>query len=30
MQAYEVKEAKLQAPIHELDKVGLTSRFQFE
>ena len=30
MQAYEVKESKLPMPIHELDKVGLTSRFQFE
>ncbi len=30
MQAYEVKEAKLHVPIHELDKAGLTSRFQFE
>lgn len=30
MQAYEVKESKLHIPIHELDKVGLTSRFQFE
>ena len=30
MQAYEVKESKLVLPIHELDKVGLTSRFQFE
>ena len=30
MQAYEVKESKLYVPIHELDKVGLTSRFQFE
>ncbi|MDD3038624.1 head fiber protein [Bacteroides sp.] len=30
MQAYEVKEGKLVLPIHELDKVGLTSRFQFE
>lgn len=30
MQAYEVKENKLVLPIHELDKVGLTSRFQFE
>lgn len=30
MQAYEVKESKLHVPIHELDKVGLTSRFQFE
>ena len=31
MQAYEVKESKLVlVPIHELDKVGLTSRFQFE
>lgn len=30
MQAYEVKERKLALPIHELDKVGLTSRFQFE
>lgn len=30
MQAYEVKEDKLVLPIHELDKVGLTSRFQFE
>lgn len=30
MQAYEVKESKLHVPIHELDKAGLTSRFQFE
>ena len=30
MQAYEVKERKLVLPIQELDKVGLTSRFQFE
>lgn len=30
MQAYEVKEGKLVLPIHELDKIGLTSRFQFE
>lgn len=30
MQAYEVKESKLHVPIHELDKVGLTCRFQFE
>lgn len=30
MQAYEVKESKLSMPIHELDKAGLTSRFQFE
>lgn len=30
MQAYEVKESKLPMPIHELDKVGLTSRFQFD
>ena len=30
MQAYEVKERKLVHPIHELDKVGLTRRFQFE
>ena len=30
MQAYEVKESKLVLPIHEMDKVGLTSRFQFE
>lgn len=30
MQAYEVKEGKLVLPIHELDKAGLTSRFQFE
>lgn len=30
MQAYEVKESKLVLPIHEQDKVGLTSRFQFE
>lgn len=30
MQAYEVKESKLVLPIHELDKVGLTSRFQFD
>lgn len=30
MQAYEVKESKLLIPIHGLDKVGLTCRFQFE
>ena len=30
MQAYEIKEPKLSMPIHELDKEGLTSRFQFE
>lgn len=30
MQAYEVKEPKLPLPIHEQDKKGLTSRFQFE
>lgn len=30
MQAYEVKENKLILPIHDLDKTGLTSRFQFE
>lgn len=30
MQAYEIKESKLHMPIHELDKVGLTSRFQFD
>lgn len=30
MQAYEVKEQKLILPIHSLDKVGLTDRFQFE
>lgn len=30
MQAYEVKEEKLPLPFHELDKVSLTSRFQFE
>lgn len=30
MQAYEVKEGKLPLPIAEHDKVGLTSRFQFE
>lgn len=30
MQAYEVKEDKLPLPFHEQDKVGLTSRFQFE
>ena len=30
MQAYEVKERKLVLPIHELDKGGLPSRFQFE
>lgn len=30
MQAYEIKESKLSMPIHELDKEGLTSRFQFE
>lgn len=30
MQAYEIKEPKLHLPIHELDKAGLTCRFQFE
>jgi hypothetical protein len=30
MQAYEIKESKLPVPIHELDKEGLTSRFQFD
>lgn len=30
MQAYEVKESKLQVPIHDKDKEGLTSRFQFD
>ena len=30
IQAYEVKESKLVLPIHELDKVGLTSRVQVE
>lgn len=30
MQAYEVKETKLILPIHDLDKKGLTDRFQFE
>lgn len=30
MQAYEIKEDKLPMPFHEQDKVGLTSRFQFE
>ena len=30
MQAYEVKESKLIMPIHEKDKEGLTSRFQFD
>ena len=30
MQAYEIKESKLILPIHDLDKTGLTSRFQFE
>lgn len=30
MQAYEIKEPKLHMPIHELDKAGLTCRFQFE
>lgn len=30
MRAYEVKENKLILPIHELDKKGLTDRFQFE
>ena len=30
MQAYEIKEPKLYLPIHELDKAGLTCRFQFE
>ena len=29
-QAYEIKESKLALPIHSLDKVGLTSRFQFD
>lgn len=30
MRALEIKESKLPLPIHELDKVGLTSRFQFD
>lgn len=30
MKAYEIKESKLPLPIHELDKIGLTSRFQFD
>lgn len=30
MQAYEIQEAKLTLPVTEQDKVGLTSRFQFE
>lgn len=30
MRAFEIKESKLPLPIHELDKVGLTSRFQFD
>ena len=30
MQAYEIKESKLILPIHDLDKAGLTSRFQFD
>lgn len=30
MQAYEIKESKLILPIHDLDKEGLTSRFQFD
>lgn len=30
MQAFEVKDNKLILPIHDLDKVGLTSRFQFD
>ena len=30
VQAYGINEAKLHVPIHELDKAGLTSRFQFE
>ena len=30
MQAYEVKESKLILPFTEADKIGLTSRFQFE
>lgn len=30
MQAYEIKESKLHMPIHDLDKTGLTSRFQFD
>ena len=29
-QAYEIKESKLTLPIHALDKVGLTDRFQFD
>lgn len=30
MRAYEIKENKLILPVHELDKKGLTDRFQFE
>lgn len=30
MQAYEIQEDKLTLPVAEADKVGLTSRFQFE
>lgn len=30
MQAYEVKEHKIPLPIHDLDKAGLTDRFQFD
>lgn len=30
MQAFEIQESKLALPISEKDKVGLTSRFQFE
>ena len=30
MQAFEIQESKLTLPISEKDKVGLTSRFQFE
>lgn len=30
MQAYEIQESKLTLPVSELDKVSLTSRFQFE
>lgn len=30
MQAFEIKESKLILPIHDLDKKGLTDRFQFD
>ena len=30
MQAFEIQESKLTLPISEKDKIGLTSRFQFE